>query len=177
MTESDWDKEQAAAEIIAALVGAARLEKRDVPGARPGTHDYDLHVDDHVIALEVTSSTDGEVRSFWDTESGRTLTPKAGNRDPRLAERPVAWRDCGPLMSLIAAVAARDPTRGESRLVTLTGSRRFRMITLIVGVAIIVHSACYRQLHASELIDVMKEPGAARGLDPDGFVTSTDDAL
>ena len=40
------------------------------------------------------------------------------------------------------------------------------MITLIVGVAIIVHSACYRRLHASELIDVMKEPGAARGLRP-----------
>jgi len=79
-------------------LGATReAEKRDVPGAPPSTHDYDIHVGDRLIALEVTSATDGDVRSFWDTvhdqewkapSLGRSwgLTMKPGSRIKRLRE-------------------------------------------------------------------------------------------
>ena len=98
MTEPDWDEEQAAAEVIAARLGATDIVKRDVPGASPRTHDYDLHVDDRVIALEITSATDGDVRSFWDTVHDQEweepslsrswgLTLKPGTRNKGLREK------------------------------------------------------------------------------------------
>ena len=98
MTQSGWDEERAAAEIVGAQLGAAAMEKRDVPGAPSGTHDYDIHIGDRVIALEVTSATDGDVRSLWDTvhdqeweapSLGRSwgLTLKPGSRTKGLAEK------------------------------------------------------------------------------------------
>ena len=100
MTEAQWDEEKAAADIVAAQVGAAQPDKRDVPGAPPGTHDYDLHIGDRTIVLEVTSATDGEVRSLWDTVHdheweeatlGRSwgLTLKPGSRIKGLADKAV----------------------------------------------------------------------------------------
>lgn len=61
------EQELEAAWTVAAVLGA-RPERRDRPGAPAGTHDFDLHLPDgRVVALEVTSSTVGEVRSMWDT--------------------------------------------------------------------------------------------------------------
>ena len=64
---SDEDPEREAAWTVAAML-SARPERRDGPGARPLTHDYDIHLPDgRLVALEVTRLSVPEVVQMWDT--------------------------------------------------------------------------------------------------------------
>ncbi len=54
-----------AGRIFSSILGGNVVPK-DVPGAPPGTHDFDLELGDgRVIAVEVTVSTDRRVVEFW----------------------------------------------------------------------------------------------------------------
>jgi len=65
VTDDGWDEKSDAAAVVAKHVGATAINKRDVPGAPPSTHDFDLIVGDRVIALEVTSATDEGSKHLW----------------------------------------------------------------------------------------------------------------
>lgn len=59
------DYEQRAGEILAAEL-RGQVNYRDVPGAPPGTHDFDVVCPDgKTIAVEVTSVRDPEAEEFW----------------------------------------------------------------------------------------------------------------
>ena len=61
--------EQSAARVTGEALGV-RVEPRDVKGAPAATQDFDLVFDDGtVLPLEVTRSTDGPHRSFWNEVS------------------------------------------------------------------------------------------------------------
>ena len=61
----NFDEELVAAELVAGLLDG-RPERRDVPGAPPRTHDYDIHLSDgRVVALEITSSATATLKSMW----------------------------------------------------------------------------------------------------------------
>lgn len=61
----DFDEELFAATLVAGLLDG-RPERRDVPGAPPRTHDYDIYLTDgRVVALEVTSSATPALKSMW----------------------------------------------------------------------------------------------------------------
>jgi len=57
--------EAAAAEIVRAVLGVP-VEQRDVEGAPPATPDFAILKPDGELPLEVTRSTDGPHRRFWD---------------------------------------------------------------------------------------------------------------
>ena len=65
MLHGAWDEEQAAAQIVAEAIGATKIVRRDVSGAPPGAHHYDLKTGERVVALEVTTATDQAVVEFW----------------------------------------------------------------------------------------------------------------
>ena len=65
-------EEVQAAVAVAATLGGTYIP-RDVPGAPEGTHDFDIHVGSRVIALEVTSATDGSTTAMWDRVSKSDL--------------------------------------------------------------------------------------------------------
>lgn len=57
--------ERLAADTVASATGGI-AEPQDLPGAPPGTHDFDVELPDgRVLALEVTRSTDGRLQAFW----------------------------------------------------------------------------------------------------------------
>ncbi len=65
MAQDDWNEEVDAAHIVADVLGAHRVVCRDVSGAPPSTHDFDLHIGKRVVALEVTTATDQAVKEWW----------------------------------------------------------------------------------------------------------------
>ena len=70
----DWDNEQAAANIVCQLCEGSAT-KRDIPGAPPSTHDYDIHLADGTcIALEVTQALGGEVLAMDDALAAQGWT-------------------------------------------------------------------------------------------------------
>jgi len=102
MTLVDKDKMQRdAASLVVAELGAVRFEERDVPGAPPGTRDFDIiFPDGHCEPLEVTSNLDrvvmnalgrtgggyfelpARVRRFWGVSASQTYTDASGKRVP-----------------------------------------------------------------------------------------------
>jgi hypothetical protein len=57
--------EQLASELLRKALGGM-VKARDIPGAPPGTHDFDLVMSDgRVISVEVTIWTDPEAQQFW----------------------------------------------------------------------------------------------------------------
>ena len=57
-------REERAGHVLRKILGGT-VVPRDVPGAPPGTHDFDLVLDGRTDAVEVTMSTDPEVLAHW----------------------------------------------------------------------------------------------------------------
>jgi hypothetical protein len=67
--------ETGAGGILRAVLGAVGVTPRDVGGAPPGTHDFDVVLaDGHVLAVEVTIVTDEVARLMWDAVAKRGWT-------------------------------------------------------------------------------------------------------
>lgn len=62
-TMPDPELERVAAKTLEELLGG-HAEYCDVPGAPDGTHDFDLHVADRVLSVEVTTAADQEEVAF-----------------------------------------------------------------------------------------------------------------
>jgi hypothetical protein len=60
--------EQSAACLLSSRLGADEVLPRDVLGAPPATHDFDLRVQGRTLAVEVTMAADGATKSFWDAQ-------------------------------------------------------------------------------------------------------------
>ena len=58
-------EEQSAARLLSDRLRADKVIARDVPGAPPATHDFDLQVQRRMVAVEVTMAADAAVKSFW----------------------------------------------------------------------------------------------------------------
>jgi len=58
-------EEETAAQLLSARLGADNVIPRDVPGAPPATHDFDLQIQGRIVAVEVTMAADGAIKSFW----------------------------------------------------------------------------------------------------------------
>src|SRR4051812_19495891 len=69
-----WDEEEHGSSLIAGLLHA-QAHRRDVPGSRPGTHDYNLVLPTGaVVALEITQEADGKVLAQRALEARLTWT-------------------------------------------------------------------------------------------------------
>lgn len=63
--DANFDEEPVAAELVAGELGGTPTQ-REVPGAPPKTHDFDIDLSDgRVVALVVTSSADFGLKSMW----------------------------------------------------------------------------------------------------------------
>jgi hypothetical protein len=68
----DRSYEQLAAQILEQVLGG-QVKWRDVPGAAPNTHDFDLHLPNgDIVAVEVTQVTNEEERAFWSPKHKKT---------------------------------------------------------------------------------------------------------
>lgn len=95
MAEAKWDEEREAAAIVARFLGARSVTKHD-DGTSPGMHDFELLLDDRVVALEVTSIADEDALGLWAAVRKRTLAAPSlsrvwglGLRDSRVRIDPV----------------------------------------------------------------------------------------
>ncbi len=61
----DVDRELAALGLVLGLVGGT-YKHTDLPDGPNGQHDFEINTGERTIALEVTSTTVGEVRTMWD---------------------------------------------------------------------------------------------------------------
>jgi hypothetical protein len=59
------ERESEGAWTVSAMLGGDRPTRRDVGGGPDATHDFDIRLDNQIIALEVTSATVAEVASMW----------------------------------------------------------------------------------------------------------------
>lgn len=56
-----WDNEAEGADLVARLINGRPI-RRDGPGAPPGTHDFDIQLNDgNIVALEVTQQANGGI--------------------------------------------------------------------------------------------------------------------
>jgi hypothetical protein len=108
-------EEQAAATILKNVLSADRIDPRDLPGAPPRAHDFDLMVGSRLIAVEVTQVTDPTLMELYaqlhrlreGTGSPRITTVKTADRWSVWVKRDARMK---PLLrrvdSLVAAVEA-----------------------------------------------------------------------
>jgi hypothetical protein len=61
----DQQRELAALGLVLGLVGGD-FRQTDLPGGGNGNHDFDITISSLTIALEITSTSVGEVLTFWD---------------------------------------------------------------------------------------------------------------
>lgn len=113
-------EEAEAAQIVGTYIGADDTVRRDVRGAPPSTHDFDLLVGGRVIALEVTSATDEGLRDLWHSVGHWTWTEPSLAWSWGLSLRPGSrindlHRQIASLLQVLEKAAVDSFSDSESR--------------------------------------------------------------